>query len=96
VNYNPYPYLRRAVVLLGLDDGCINRYNTEQDVLDNVGDALTMEFQPDQLKAVEEYLSRLNADQLEELCCGEQVDPIDEISALVDRVLNHMFDNLLP
>lgn len=93
---NPEAYLKlRATVLdIAYDNGCVHRSRTEQDVINDVFDAFAVSFDPSELKRVDTYLCSLTEEQRLELATGEQLEPLNELEELVERVLNHAFENM--
>lgn len=95
MNILAYPALRKAIVEIAYDNGCVNRFSTEDEVVQNACDALVVEYTLDQLKEVNDHLATLTDEDLNELCAGEHQEPVGDLAVLVDNVLNCAFDNLL-
>lgn len=95
LNFEKYVTIRKAVMLIALDNGCINRSSDEDRVLTKVGAVLAVKFKPEQLLEVEGYLSTLEKEDIYELCCGEETDPQNPLEALVASVLESAFNSLL-
>lgn len=95
VNIEAYLKLREAVLEVAYDNGCINRHHTETEVLENAFEALACEFDPSELQRVNAYLNSITDLEFTGLVAGEQNEPTTELEELVNRVLNHAFENLL-
>lgn len=94
-----FPGLVRAVKELAYDNGCINRFHDESEV---VTYALTTVFNLDlcvEMAIADAYCCGLDDEALNELCCGEpdgtDHEPASKLG-VTDRILNELFDNLVP
>lgn len=102
-------YIERAVKFLAYDNGAVNRFSTEAEVVEKTMAALKEEFTEGDLATVENSLALLTEEELESVIL-ESDDNMDDndktmarvgqlvgcadIHTLVDRVLNCAFDNI--
>jgi hypothetical protein len=86
-----FPGLARAVKEMGYDNGCINRYNTEDEVIEYALSAVHELGLITEMTAADGFLNQLTDEQLNELTCGE-ADGIEHAPAslygMTDRILN--------
>lgn len=79
-----HPATQKAALLIGYDNGMINRAESEATFLANCEAAL--QEQPEAvLQECETYLAALTDQQLDDLCCGEGEQSCPDA---VDEVLN--------
>lgn len=73
-----YPGIVRATVLMALDNGCINRERSEEnltrDLYNWLNDEAVPEFgyTPSMLAEIDAWLAQRTDEQLELVCCGEE------------------------
>lgn len=89
---NPADYLERAAELIALDNGAINRLYSRDQVVDKMIKAVKANYPVEVRAEVEEFLSGLTAEELDDLCCGDQDEA--EAPQIVKDVLNYMFNNM--
>lgn len=90
---NPEDYIERAAELIALDNGAINRNSTRDDVVRRMTDAVKRTHIIEDRANAEEFLSKLTATELEDLCSNEEGTV--EAPTEVEAILSTMFDNLL-
>jgi len=86
---NQYPTLRKAAEEIAYDNGMVNRFAKESDVLDGMVAAAVAAFKPEELAQVEAQLAAMTEEALVEFCTGGTEGPR---TSLADRVLDHMFE----
>lgn len=91
-----FPRIRKCITEMGYDNGCINRQFTEEQVIESAWSALTLRFHIGDISRTEAYLATLSDEELVELCCGEQQEPQDQDQYSASRMLNCLFDHLVP
>lgn len=84
-----YPTLRRAAAEIAYDNGMVNRFASEANVLDAMVASAVASFTPAELAEVEAQLAAMTEDALCEFCTGGTDGPR---TSLADRVLDHMFE----
>jgi hypothetical protein len=89
---NPFTFLRNAVILLAYDNGCVNRFETEESVVSKAMDALYAHWTIQELDKADQELAAFTPEQFEDVIVGEH-DP-SKCSKLLDDILNMAFDNL--
>ena len=72
--------IKKAVLLIGVDNGIINRTCTENNWLGRVEKAVIKTASPSTLDKVENFLGSLTESEFETVCCGE----VDEADAILD------------
>jgi hypothetical protein len=96
INIAAFPKLEHAIVEIAFDNGCINRFITKEQVVENAFEACVARFDPSELQRVESHLATMSPSALDTLLTGEWTAPESEIEELVDAVLDHAFENLIP
>lgn len=106
---NLYPGIASAALLMALDNGGINRDRSQQNLWDTLATFLVLCLQDPphqgvrvmvagQLKAIDDWLLTLSAEDLDTICAGEQSEAA-EITARgpegVSDFLNMIFDNVV-
>lgn len=94
-----YPHIVRCVVAMGYDNGVINRFNTEAEVVS----AAMSSVGTDDLQSAELWLKNkaLSDIEIDDLCCGGSgADGLPlafpDVDPLTHRVLDDLFENLVP
>lgn len=93
---NKFPRIRKAIIETGYDNGCINRQFTEEQVVESAWSAATLRFHIGDLTMNEMYLATLSDEELTEFCCGEQQEPQNQDQYGASKLLNFLFDHLVP
>lgn len=97
-----YPNLERAVIFMARDNGCINRYMSEEMVLDQTRrwlESHSRKYPPERVAEVEEWLLTLTENQLQTVLVGERFDALDIMTmmaapVIADSLLNAIFEVL--
>lgn len=96
-----YPQLTRCIIELAYDNGVVNRFATESEVLAGALPGTTDPVPQADLQAAEAWLSgqALTDQQINDLCCGGTGDnglpeAFPNVDKLANDVLNMLFDNL--
>lgn len=90
-----YLNLEKAFKEIAYDNGMINRYNTEDNVIFEM--FKNVDKYPDKTwKDVDEFLGTMNQEDLENSCCGgeENRDLTSSIARLTNDFLNVAFDGV--
>lgn len=91
-----YPGIKRAVLAIAYDNGGINRYRTEKDMLRELESFLVR--QPSEiLPDIDRWLASLSDDDLQTVCCGEHDDQLaltKTAPPFTHQLLNDYFDEV--
>ncbi len=83
-----YPAIKKAVVMILYDNGMVNRVEPEEESLATWDKSIEGRFTQDQLEACEAELAALTAEELEDVCCGEQYKtPSETLDSLLNSVI---------
>lgn len=98
-----FPTVRKAAMLIALDNGLINRFCSEESWINKVEAAIFADGVPQQdVQSLETFLLTLSEEDLETLCCGEHMEMVAveanapmsvvEPEMKVTRLLNDIFE----
>lgn len=88
------PFIRKAITDMAYDNGCINRYNEEKELVERVFNYIIETYSESMfgvLQNTEFFLMGLSEEDFEELICGEL---LPNTPAFVEEVLEDIFENL--
>lgn len=89
---NQLKNLRRAAMLIALDNGMINRGQTELEFMETT-DAVLARAPLAMLCALDAFLGELSGDELQTACCGEYHDAADVLIEAPDpRFASHVLE----
>lgn len=98
-----FPTVRKAAMLIALDNGLINRFCSEETWIGKVEGAIFADGVPQHdVRMLENFLLTLSEEDLETLCCGEHSEMVAveanapmsvvEPDMKVTRLLNDIFE----
>lgn len=98
-----FPTVRKAAILIALDNGLINRFCSEENWISKVEEAIFADGVPQQdVQALEDFLKTLSEEDFETICCGEHDEMVAveanapmsvvEPEMKVTRLLNDIFE----
>jgi len=89
-----YPAMRNAILLIAYDNGCINRTQTEDELLKRCDSSLLFaRINRDDLVRIEADLAKLNEADLETVCNGDErkANWVD-VLPMTRKLLDHFFE----
>jgi hypothetical protein len=90
---NEYPFIRSAALEIAYDNGMVNRFMAEDQVLRDMEILMRRDFTPEQIAAIENDLANLTDQQLVELCTAEEtVHP--KVLDITNQLLNLFFEDV--
>ena len=81
--------IEKALLFISRSTGEINRYHTEEDVLNRV--ALFLNNTPHDLQSIDRWIGTLNDDEFELLCDGDYTEMVASLSP--PRGTNELLDD---
>lgn len=92
-----YPRLAEAIRIIAYDNGCVNRFNPESEVVSRAYDRVVAHYESIQLASdlanVDSELAKLTDDELLDVCTMPEEERA-AISSIAEEILDVAFDYL--